>query len=99
MTLALKLLSWIKSEVYLFARPLSYTHKMVHDLRTFQIFWRNMVLPRVAARNCTETEFLLSSPIRFTTDTLDIRVKFTKVSTSQSSQRKFLIKSKRERNK
>ncbi|OHA21175.1 MAG: hypothetical protein A2W52_04110 [Candidatus Taylorbacteria bacterium RIFCSPHIGHO2_02_49_25] len=69
--------------------------KITRASKTSQTFWRNMESYLKAASDSTETEFLLSFPIRFTMAIFAMPVKFTKASTSQLFQRKFLIKSKK----
>src|SRR3989344_8342064 len=69
--------------------------RMARGWRILLTFWRNPASTQKTASGSTETEFLLSFPIRFTTDTFAMAVKSTRANTSQSSQRKFLIKSKK----
>ena len=66
--------------------------KMEVVLKTSQTFWRNPVSILGTASDSTETELLLSFPIRFTMDTFAMAAKSTRASTSQSSQRKFLTR-------
>src|SRR3989344_3782013 len=89
---ALKLWSWTRSAPHSFARPLRSTRKMEVVLKTSQTFWRNPVSILGTASDSTETELLLSFPIRSTTAIFAMVAKSTRVSTSQSSQRKFLTR-------
>src|SRR3989338_3010493 len=64
-------------------------HKITRASKTSQTFWRNTESYLRAVSDSTETEFLLSFPIRFTMAIFAMLVKFTKASTSQLFQRKF----------
>src|SRR3989338_1738899 len=87
-----KLWLWTRNAPHSFVKRLSCTQKMEVGWKTSQTFWRNPVFILGTASDSTETELLLSFPIHSTTDISAIAVKFTRASTSQSSQRKFLIR-------
>src|SRR3989344_9188454 len=94
-----KLWSWTRNAPHLFAKRLSCTPRMEVASKTSQTFWRNPVSILGTASGSTETELLLSFPIRFTTDTFAMVAKSTKESTSQSSQKKIFLTGREELNK
>src|SRR3989338_3921274 len=96
---ALKLSSWTRSAPHLFVKRLRCMRKMEVASKTSQTFWRNPVSILGMASDSTETELLLSFPIRFTTDIFAMVAKFTRASTSQSPARKKFEKRSRKKKK
>src|SRR3989344_2609744 len=87
-----KLSLWTRSAPHSFAKRLRCTQKMEVASKTSQTFWRNPAFILETASDSTETELLLSFPIRSTTDTFAMVAKSTRASTSQSSPKKIFAK-------
>src|SRR3989344_7462502 len=74
---------------------LNFTPRATLGLKMSRIFWRNAGLCPAAERESTRRGRLLSFLIRSTLAYSNMAANFTKESTSQSSQRNFLIRCKR----
>src|SRR3990172_6692077 len=86
---------WTERKQKLSKLLLSITPPATLGLKMSQTFWRNAGLCPAAERESTRRGRLLSFPILSTPDYSNMAVNFTKESTSQSSQRNFLIRRKR----
>src|SRR3989338_11156531 len=95
MMLEIKALLLIEKRRKLSKPLLSITPPVTLGLKMSRTFWRNAGYFPAAERKSTRRGRLLSFPIRFTRDYFATPKNCTKESMSQSSQRKFLIKSKK----
>src|SRR3989338_10981824 len=80
-----------KRKVKLSAWLLNDTRKEICDWRMYQTFWRNPALQLEPEREFPKPKRLLFSLILSISDYSNMVVKSTKVSTSQSFQRNFLM--------
>ncbi|PIQ80365.1 MAG: hypothetical protein COV79_00865 [Parcubacteria group bacterium CG11_big_fil_rev_8_21_14_0_20_41_14] len=83
---------WKRKNLVLCAWLLRSTQKEICDWKMCQTFWRNPALPLEPERESQKPKRLLYSQTHFTLDYLNMVVKSTKESTSQSFQRNFLMK-------
>src|SRR3989344_4082000 len=90
-----KALSWIERKRKLSKQFLNFTPKATLGLKMSRTFWRNAEYFPAAERESTRRGRLLSFPIRFTLGYSNMAVSSTRESTSQSSQRNFLIRRKK----
>ncbi|PIP26172.1 MAG: hypothetical protein COX31_03740 [Candidatus Moranbacteria bacterium CG23_combo_of_CG06-09_8_20_14_all_40_16] len=90
-----KRLLWTERKQKLSNKLLNSTRKIIPALKTYLTFWRKKGFCEEAEKFGIKTGQNIFSLIPFTTDIFAMPKKFMKVSTSQSSQRNFLIKSKK----
>lgn len=90
-----KRLLWIERRQKLSKPLLNFTRKIILILKIYLTFWRKKGFCEEAEKFGTKTEQNIFSLIPFTTDIFVTPKKFMKASTSQSSQRNFLIKFKK----
>src|SRR3989338_8913659 len=92
MIVALKLSRWKRKNLKLSAWLLNDTRKVISDWKILPPFWRRTEYPRVPERESQKPECLSFYPIRSMSDYLTTQKNYTKVNTSQSFQRNFLMK-------
>src|SRR3989338_9094437 len=95
MMLEIKALLLIERKRKLSKPFLNFTPPATLGWKMSRIFWRNAGYFLAAERESTRRGRLLSFPILFTRDYFATPKNCTRASMSQSSQRKFLIKSKK----
>src|SRR3989344_1088621 len=92
MTAEQKRLWWKRKNLVSFAWLLNDTRKVINDWKIYQFFWRITEYLRVPERESPKPKRLLFFQIHFTSDYSNMVAKFTKVNTSQSFKRNFLMK-------
>ena len=86
---------WTERKQKLLKRCLSITPPATLGWKIYRTFWRNAGLCPAAEKESTRRGRLLSFPIPFTLGYFATEAKSTRASTSQSSQRNFLIRRKK----